>query len=73
MCRSGDRSAMAVNALAKAGFVNVYNIMDGMEGDKVDDPGSAYYGKRMRNGWKNSGSPWTYDVNTELLWLDERR
>ena len=26
MCRSGDRSAMAVNALAKAGFVNVYNI-----------------------------------------------
>ena len=38
MCRSGDRSAMAVNALAKAGFVNVYNIIDGMEGDKVTIP-----------------------------------
>jgi len=69
MCRSGDRSAMAVNALAKAGFVNVYNIIDGMEGDMVDDPGCAYHGKRMRNGWKNSGSPWTYDVNPELAGL----
>ncbi len=65
MCRSGDRSAMAVNALAKAGFVNVYNIIDGMEGDKVDDPGSVYHGKRMRNGWKNCGAPWTYEVNPE--------
>jgi rhodanese-related sulfurtransferase len=65
MCRSGGRSAMAVNALAKAGFVNVYNIIDGMEGDKVDDPGRANHGKRMKNGWKNSGSPWTYDVNPE--------
>jgi rhodanese-related sulfurtransferase len=73
MCRSGDRSAMAVNVLAKAGFVNVYNIIDGMEGDRVDDPESAYHGKRMRNGWKNSGSPWTYNVNTDLLWLARRQ
>ena len=72
MCRSGDRSAMAVNALAKAGFANVYNIIDGMEGDKVDDPGSAYHGKRMRNGWKNSGLPWTYNVDTELLMAFQR-
>ncbi|MGA3198397.1 MAG: hypothetical protein ABSD89_03220 [Halobacteriota archaeon] len=40
-----------------------------MEGDKVDDTGSANYGKRMKNGWKNAGSPWTYDVNPELLGL----
>ena len=38
MCRSGGRSAMAVNALAKAGFTKVYNIIDGFEGDKVEDP-----------------------------------
>jgi rhodanese-related sulfurtransferase len=69
MCRSGGRSALAVNALAKAGFVNVYNIIDGMEGDRVDDPGSVDHGKRMKNGWKNSGSPWTYDVNPELMGL----
>lgn len=69
MCRSGNRSAVAANFLAKAGFANVYNIIDGMEGDKVDDPGSAYHGKRMKDGWKNSGSPWTYDINLELLGL----
>jgi rhodanese-related sulfurtransferase len=69
VCRSGGRSALAVNALAKAGFENVYNIVDGMEGDKVDDHGSSYYGKRMKNGWKNSGIPWTYDVNPDLLWI----
>ena len=30
MCRSGGRSAIAVNFLAKAGFKNVFNIIDGM-------------------------------------------
>ena len=30
-CRSGGRGAMAVNALAAAGFTNAYNILDGME------------------------------------------
>mgnify|MGYP001819957048 CR=1 FL=1 len=68
MCRSGGRSAMAVNALAKAGFANVHNIIDGFEGDKVDDPESIYHGKRMRNGWKNS-APWTYKLDPELVWL----
>jgi rhodanese-related sulfurtransferase len=32
MCRSGNRSAQAVNLLAEVGFRNVYNIMDCMEG-----------------------------------------
>ena len=73
MCRSGGRSALAVDTLAKAGFERVYNVIDGFEGDKVDDPTSAYHGKRMKNGWKNSGSPWTYDCDTELLWLEEGR
>jgi rhodanese-related sulfurtransferase len=51
MCRSGGRSALAANGLAKAGFAKAYNVIDGFEGDKVDDPGSAYHGKRMKNGW----------------------
>ena len=68
MCRSGGRSAMAVNALAKAGFTKVHNIIDGFEGDKVDDPESLYHGKRMRNGWKNA-SPWTYKLDPKLVWL----
>lgn len=69
MCRSGGRSAMAVNALTKAGFTNVYNITDGMEGDKVSEPGSAFLGQRMKNGWKNSGAPWTCQVDPQLLWI----
>ncbi|MEE4275733.1 MAG: rhodanese-like domain-containing protein [Thermoleophilia bacterium] len=70
ICRSGGRSAWAVDFLARAGFTNAYNVIDGTEGDKVDDPGSAYHGKRMRNGWKNSGLTWTYDCDPSLLWTD---
>jgi rhodanese-related sulfurtransferase len=70
MCRSGDRSARAVDRLAAAGFNNVYTIIDGFEGDKVTDPGSVFYGKRMRNGWKNS-APWVYDIDPEKIILEE--
>lgn len=69
-CRSGGRSAMAVNALAAAGFKNVYNIIDGVEGDKVHDPDSVFDGKRMRNGWKNS-APWVYSIDPEKVILEE--
>jgi rhodanese-related sulfurtransferase len=68
MCRCGGRSAAAVNMLAKAGFAKVYTITDGMEGDKVKEPGSLFHGKRMKNGWKNAGLPWTYDLDSELIW-----
>ena len=71
MCRSGGRSAMAVNQLAAAGFKNAYNIVDGMEGDKVDDPGSVFIGKRMRNGWKNSGLPWVYGIDPDKMIIKE--
>lgn len=70
MCRSGDRSAMAVNMLAKAGFTNAYTIVDGFEGDKVKDPGSVFLGMRMKNGWKNS-APWTYSIDPEKIILEE--
>jgi len=70
-CRSGGRSAMAVNQLAEAGFKNVYNITDGFEGDKVKDPNSVFNGQRMENGWKNSGLPWTYDLDPKLMLLPQ--
>jgi rhodanese-related sulfurtransferase len=66
-CRSGGRSAMAVNLLAKAGFTDVYNITDGMEGDAVKEAGSVFRGQRLKNGWKNSGNPWTYKLNPEFM------
>ena len=65
MCRSGHRSAASVNRLTKAGFTNVYNIVDGFEGDKID-------GKRNKNGWKNSVAPWTYDFDPKLIYAPEK-
>lgn len=68
-CSTGGRAAMAVNVLAQAGFTRVYNIVNGFEGDKVNDPGSVYHGKPMRNGWKNEGLPWGYNFDPELIWI----
>jgi rhodanese-related sulfurtransferase len=68
-CATGARGAMAVNLLAQAGFVNVYNIVNGLEGDRVDDPGSVYHGKHMRNGWKNDGLPWGYGFHPDLMFI----
>lgn len=51
ICRSGNRSAAAVNILAKAGYKNAYTVVDGYEGDR----GSG--GQRNVNGWKNAGLP----------------
>ena len=68
-CRSGGRSAIAVNMLAQAGFKHVYNIIDGVEGDVVEDPASVFLGQRLRNGWKNSGCPWTYKLTPDRMVL----
>jgi len=68
-CRSGGRSAIAANMLAQAGFDHVYNIVDGMEGDTVDDPASVFQGQRLKNGWKNSGLPFTFDLTPERMSL----
>jgi rhodanese-related sulfurtransferase len=73
MCRSGGRSARAVDLLAGAGFSHVYSIVDGMEGDAVDDPASPLVGKRAKNGWKNAGLPWTYDLDPGKMSLPAAR
>lgn len=62
MCRSGGRSAKAVDALTKAGVsVPLYSVVDGFEGDKNAQ------GLRVVNGWKNAGAPWTSKVRAGLL------
>lgn len=66
-CSTGARAAMAVNALANAGFSNAYNIVTGLEGSRVNDPGSVFHGKHMRNGWKNLGLPWGYSFDPDLI------
>ena len=72
ICRSGGRSAIAVNLLAQAGFTHIYNIVDGMEGDLIEDPDSVFAGQRLKNGWKNSGCPWTYKLTPDRMVLPKR-
>lgn len=67
ICRSGDRTARAVNALAAAGFSRVWTVIDGFEGDTADS--GAERGKRTVNGWKNAGLPWSYALDPAQVWL----
>lgn len=67
ICRSGDRTARAVNALAAAGFTRVWTVIDGFEGDTADS--GAERGKRTVNGWKNAGLPWSYALEPAQVWL----
>lgn len=61
-CRSGSRSAAAIDRLVEAGIeLPLYSVVDGFEGDKNED------GVRAVNGWRNAGLPWTYKLR-EGLW-----
>ena len=53
ICRSGNRSAEAGEALERAGFAAVYNVIHGFEGELND--------RHQRNslaGWRFDGLPW---------------
>ena len=68
MCRSGDRSAKAADDLTDAGYTNVYSLVEGFEGDVAKDGPNA--GKRMVNGWKNAGLPWSYKLDKNKMYLN---
>lgn len=53
ICRSGARSRAAGQALLAAGFVNVYNIQEGFEGDRDSNKHRG-----VVNGWRFHGLPW---------------
>ncbi len=61
-CRSGSRSAVAARKLIGAGYTNVWNLVEGFEGDKAPD------GTRAQNGWRNAGLPWTYKLPPGVAW-----
>lgn len=67
MCRSGDRSAKAADLLAKAGYTNVYTVIDGYEGDVAKEGPNK--GKRAVNGWRNSDLPWSYQLVKSKMYL----
>ena len=67
MCRSGStRSAPAADAIAEMGFSQVYSVTDGFEGGKLEEGDSK--GVRAVNGWRNSGLPWSYEIDPEVAW-----
>jgi len=66
MCRSGDRSSLAVNLLAKLGFTKVYSVTEGYEGDIASD--GPLRGTRSVNGWKNDGLPWSYELDKKKVY-----
>lgn len=61
-CRSGSRSALAARKLIDAGYTNVWNLVEGFEGDKAPD------GTRKSNGWRNAHLPWTYKLAHGVAW-----
>ena len=56
LCRSGKRSAAAAEAAAKGGFKNVFNILEGFEGDLDEELRRGAF-----NGWRYAGLPWIQD------------
>jgi rhodanese-related sulfurtransferase len=53
ICRSGNRSVEAGEALLKAGFTQVYNVLHGFEGE-LDEK----HHRGTRAGWRFEGLPW---------------
>lgn len=56
LCRSGKRSAAAAEAATKAGFSNVFNVLEGFEGDLDEQQRRGTF-----NGWRFAGLPWIQD------------
>lgn len=70
MCRSGGtRGAPSAKALSGKGYEKVYVVVDGFEGGKLAE--GERKGWRLKDGWKNSGLPWSYKLNREKMYLPE--
>ena len=70
MCRSGGtRGAPSAKALEELGLEEVYVVVDGFEGSTVKGHVNGPW--RLKNGWKNSGLPWSYDLNPEKVYTRE--
>ena len=54
-CRSSHRSPVAADELVKAGYKNVYNMLEGFEGGFGKTP----Y-RRLTDGWQHAGLPYQY-------------
>jgi rhodanese-related sulfurtransferase len=53
ICRSGNRSQEAGEALERAGFTKVYNVANGFEGEM-----NEHHQRNSIAGWRFDGLPW---------------
>ena len=68
MCRSGGtRGAPSAKMLEGKGYENVYVVTDGFEGGKIKQGDKKNW--RIKNGWKNAGLPWGYNLNKEKMFF----
>ena len=71
MCRSGGtRGAPAIKYLENKGYKQVYVVTDGFEGGKIKEGDRKNW--RLKNGWKNSGLPWSYKLNKEKMYFPSK-
>lgn len=68
MCTSGARAPAAARELHKAGFGQVYTQYQGFEGVKAKSGPQS--GKRVVNGWKNAGLPWSYKLRKSKMYFN---
>jgi hypothetical protein len=47
----------------------LYNIVDGMEGDANADSDTMAKAQPLKDGWKNSGCPWTKKLTPDRMLL----
>ncbi len=69
MCRSGHRSGKAIKLLVQAGYTNLYQMWEGFEGIAVSDKELPSFGKKIVDGWKNRGLPYTWDMDPQYVVL----
>jgi rhodanese-related sulfurtransferase len=63
ICRSGHRSVKATKLLVAAGYSHLYQVWEGFEGIAVSDRNLPSYGKKIVDGWRNRGLPYTWDMD----------
>jgi rhodanese-related sulfurtransferase len=68
MCKSGSRVPIAARTLYEEGFARVYTQNEGFEGIKARSGPDK--GKRLVNGWKNSGLPWSYTLDKSKMYFN---
>ena len=68
ICQSGSRVPLAAKKLHEAGFSKVYSQYQGFEGIKAKS--GINKGKRVVNGWKNAGLPWSFKLNKEAMYFN---